>query len=232
MLPRKVESRSEPRPDNGQPIGPRNEQKLEIQRIEQYHQQQMQHLEQQKRQLQQQMFFEQQSAQEEESRNSTPSGRKMPLKTPTSMQRAATIKNQALQVCQNLRPTSRVYQSNADLYVSREKLIDPNQQLTQSQQNIFLQQQQQIQYQQNAQIQNQRLISQSHQHINVQHPNLASRGQTPLIMSKTNTPSVNTGQSSKHPLLRPTPLSQPTATIPQETQLQYKLRKRAEKTDL
>ena len=80
--------------------------------------------------------------------------------------------------------------------------------------------------------QNQKLISQSQQHINVQHPNLVSRGQTPLIMAATNTQSVNVGQSSRHPLLRPTPVSQPAATIPQETQLQFKLKKRAEKADL
>lgn len=61
------------------------------------------------------------------SRSPSPSSgqRKMPLpfKTQTSMQRAASVKSQNFEIYQNMRPTSRVYQSNIDLYQSKERLL-------------------------------------------------------------------------------------------------------------
>lgn len=48
----------------------------------------------------------------------------LPIKTPTSMQRVTSVKNQNFQVYQNL-GNARYYQSNAELFQSREKLEIP-----------------------------------------------------------------------------------------------------------
>ena len=52
----------------------------------------------------------------------------LPIKTPTSMQRAASVKSQNYQIYQNQRSTPRVYQSNAELYHSMDKLEIPQSQ--------------------------------------------------------------------------------------------------------
>ncbi len=115
-IPRKLESRSESRVEHktNQRIDTRSEQRIDQQRLEQ----------QQRFELQQN-FFNQQQVPYNPSGSDTPtSGRKLPVKTQSSMQKALSNKSQNFQVCQNLRTAPRIYQSHADLYQSKEKLFE------------------------------------------------------------------------------------------------------------
>jgi len=92
---------------------------------------------QQRFEMQQNFLFNQQHLlqpvpylqQQPPSESGTPtSGRKLPVKTQSSMQKALSNKSQNFQVCQNLRTTQpRFYASHADLYQSKEKLFEYNQ---------------------------------------------------------------------------------------------------------
>jgi hypothetical protein len=111
MFPIKFDSKNDPSLDNSQKTVQFNEQKLDIQRIERYHEQQMQMLELQKKEMRQKMFYEPQSAKRDVSKNLAQSSG---LRTHS----AATAKNEALNVTQKLKPISNNFEKRIFYFTS------------------------------------------------------------------------------------------------------------------
>ena len=178
--------------DNGQRVEPRNDQKLENERIDQFHQQQMQHLIDQKREMQQKMFSEPQFSQVNLYRNSESSSRSQISSNNTTHQRSNSRYkwngdlyvpkerpidyNKQLNTSQpalNLQPQQQQqqhasrYKWKGDLYVPKDRLNDSNRQLNISQQNLNLQNHQIITSQRNDQSANQLMSQQSAKNTNL-----------------------------------------------------------------